>query len=112
MRTNEERIAATYKRARELEKERNSRQMIIVGGTGYVLSLSVVIVLAFLMPGMMVRILPVRETEGFSASIFAGSSIIGFLVISVVAFLLGVAVTVFSFRLRKWQEEKNRENFP
>ena len=43
------------------------------------------------------------------ASIFNGSSSVGYIVIAVIAFLLGAFVTVFCFRLKKWQEKKNRE---
>ena len=112
MRTNEERIAAMHARARELEKERRSRRVIAAGAVGSVLSFAAVIVLALLMPGMMEKVLPMSEAEGLSASIFAGSSILGFLVIGIVAFLLGISVTVFCYRLKKWQEEKDREEFP
>ena len=45
-----------------------------------------------------------------SASIFSGSGYLGYIVIGIVAFLLGCAVTVFCFRLRKWQKDKENED--
>ena len=35
---------------------------------------------------------------------------LGFLVIALIAFVLGVAVTVFCFRLKKWNDEKDKED--
>ncbi len=112
MRTNEERIVALHTCALKLEKERRIRRVISVSAAGFVMSLATVIILALLMPGMMEKVLPMSKAEGLSASIFAGSSILGFLVIGIVAFLLGISVTVFCYRLKKWQEEKDREEFP
>jgi len=38
------------------------------------------------------------------------TSKISLLVIMAVAFALGVAVTVFSFRLKRWNRRKNKED--
>lgn len=35
---------------------------------------------------------------------------LSFLVIASIAFVLGVAVTVFCFRLKKWNDEKDKED--
>ena len=45
------------------------------------------------------------------ASIFAGSGALGYIVIAIIAFLLGVALTMFCIRLREWQERKDKEAF-
>ncbi len=111
MRTNEERIIALHISALKLEKERRIRRVISASAAGFVMSLATVIILALLMPAMVEKVLPVSSIGGLSASIFTGSSILGFFVIGFVAFFLGVTVTVFCFRLRKWQEEKDRETF-
>ena len=47
-----------------------------------------------------------------SASLFSGSGALGYIVIALLSFLLGVSVTVFCFRLKKWQDERDREDRP
>ena len=49
-------------------------------------------------------------TGSMSASIFTDSGYLGYIVIGIVAFLLGCAVTVFCLRLRKWQKDKEKED--
>ena len=44
--------------------------------------------------------------------IFAGSKPLTFLVTGLVAFLLGVAVTVFCIRWKRWQDEKKETDEP
>ena len=105
MRTDEERIAMMYRRAAELEKENKSRQIRLRRSGSITASLAVLVILSAVMPRLSTGVTP--ETAGgvMSASIFARSSMLGFLVIGIIAFLLGIAVTVFCFRLKKWQEE-------
>ena len=45
-----------------------------------------------------------------SGSIFAGSGFLGFLAVGIVAFLLGAAVTILCYRLKQWQEMKDKNN--
>ena len=52
---------------------------------------------------------PAGQTGGMSASIFGNSTALGYIVIAIIAFLLGIAVTIFCFRLRKWQEGKDKQ---
>ena len=48
-------------------------------------------------------------TGGMYASIFSASPVLGYIVIGIIAFLLGGAVTVFCFRLKQWEKLKNTE---
>ena len=68
-----------------------------------------VIGLALWMPVTRETSLP-SNTGSMSASIFSGSGYLGYIVIGIVAFLLGCAVTAFCFRLRKWQKNKENED--
>ena len=112
MRTNEERIAALHERVHEMEIEKRKRRVREAGVSGTVLGIIAVFAFAFLMPGMMANIHPLVIAKNLNASIFSNSSILGFLVIGIVAFLLGITVTVFCFRLKKWEEKQKRENHP
>ena len=91
MRTTAERLAAAKRRARELERERQRRRARGIFCAGTAACLAIIVSLALAMPGI---------TEGFSdASIFSGRSL-GYLVVGLLAFALGVCVTVLCVRLR------------
>ena len=44
------------------------------------------------------------------ASILSDSGTFGYVVIAIIAFLFGVAATMFCYRVREWQERKNGVN--
>lgn len=110
MRTNEERIAAMYKRAAELEKENRQRRVRIIQAVSVSVCFAAVIVLAFLIPGFSQAIVSENSQGVMNASIFSESSVLGYVVIGILAFLLGAAVTIFSFCLKKWQKGKETED--
>ena len=56
------------------------------------------------------RILQFFEADNTPYRIIFGSSVV-LLVIAILAFLLGILVTVFCFRLKKWMSEKDRRDF-
>ena len=109
MRTNEERIAAMHKRAAELEKEKRQRRVLIIQAVSAAACFAAVIALAFFMPGFSQAFASGNSQGSMSASIFSESSVLGYIVIGILAFLLGAAVTIFCFRLKKWQKDKERQ---
>lgn len=116
MRTNEERIQAMHTRATELDRQRRVRQVRIMQSAGAVVSFAAVIMIALFMPklpavGTGSPEDPAVPTGGMSASIFGDSAALGYIVIALIAFLLGVALTIFCFRLRQWQEHKDKEEY-
>ena len=108
MRTNEERIIAMHQRAADIQNERRARRVLLYQYVGAAVCFAAALVLAVLMPGMSSGMISMG-TVGMTASIFSNSSVLGYIVIAVIAFLLGSAVTVFCFRLNKWQKEKEKE---
>ena len=108
MRTKEERIAAMHARAAELQREKRKRLTRLTGGISIVLCLALVVALAVWMPQLSVA-LP-GTPEGMSASIFSASGTLGYIVVALLAFLLGVSVTVFCLRLKKWREDQDKED--
>ena len=107
MRSNEERILAMHRRANELKSRarvRAAKVMMAVSAAG---GLAAALLLALFMPGFSERMISDENMSAWmNASIFSGSSSIGYFVIALVAFLLGVTVTLFCFCLKRW---KNRE---
>ena len=110
MRTNEERIAALHTRAAELEKEKKEQRVRILQAVSAAVCFAAVIVLAFLMPGSAENFAGGSPQNGMSASMLSGSSVLGYIVIGIAAFLLGVSVTIFCFRLKKWEDGKNQQS--
>ena len=109
MRTNDERLAALHKRAGEIDKENRKRRVRLIQFASCAACFLLVIGLALWMP--VTEGTPLSGGTGsMSASIFSGSGYLGYIVIGIVAFLLGCAVTVFCFRLRKWQKDKENED--
>ena len=110
MRTNEERIAAMHARAAELRREKRKRETRLAGAAAVVLCLALTVALAAWMPRLSTAM--TGAPGAMSASIFSDSGALGYIVVALLAFLLGVSVTVFCLRLEKWREEKDREDLP
>ncbi|MBQ6333679.1 MAG: hypothetical protein IJI46_01225 [Erysipelotrichaceae bacterium] len=101
MRTNEERIAAMHQRAEQLQIEKRNRFIQVSAlASGFI----VVILLSLLIPYYAQNIHQEKIPSGMNASIFAQSNALGFIVVAILSFLLGIAVTIFCFYLKKGQK--------
>lgn len=111
MRTDEERIKAMHKRAAQLSRQKRTNKVKLLQAAGAVVSFAAAIMLAIFVPQFTETdtVNPAGQTGGMSASIFGNSTALGYIVIAIIAFLLGIAVTMFCFRLRKWQEGKDKQ---
>ena len=109
MLTNEERIEAMHNRAAALSQKRRSRQVLAAQISAAVLCLAVIVAAGLQMPGLSGNIFGNSGDAGMSASIFSGSNALGFIVIGIVAFLLGAAFTLFCVRLKKWSDNKTEK---
>ena len=109
MRTNEERIAAMHERAAELRVEKRKRQAYLAGTASAALCLVLVILLAAQMPRLVPVSVEAPAGPGMSGSMFAANGALGYIVIALVAFVLGVCVTVFCFRLKKWRDSADNK---
>ena len=49
------------------------------------------------------------DPDALSASIFSGSKVMGYITVGVIAFVLGVAATIFSYSLKTGKERQDRE---
>jgi len=110
MRTNEERLTAVHARASELRREKRAKQTRLWGAAGVLLCLALAAAPAMWMPRFAAMLSGAPDT--MSASIFAENGALGYLVTALLAFLLGVSATMFCLHLRKWREEKDREDRP
>ena len=109
MRSHEERVAETKRRIAAREQEKKLRRGRIVMASAAAACLALLVGAALVMPDLTVRI-PADGESGFetAASIFHSTAALGYIVIGLLAFLLGVCVTVLCFRLRQMDKEDPR----
>ena len=105
MRSNEERIELMHQRAAQIKKEENDKKIRIIQTTSFGFALAMAVLLALFMPELTGFSVQGSVPVGMNASIFAQKETLGFIVIAILSFLLGVAVTIFCFYLKKLYRE-------
>ena len=110
MRSHEERVAAVRQRIIEAEHQKKLHHSQIITACSAAACLILIITLYVLMPGVISQITTDNYT-GFAstASIFSSSESIGYIIIGVLSFLLGVCVTILCFRLSRSQQNNKKE---
>ena len=113
MRSHEERVAETKRRIAARQREKRLRRNTITMASAVAACLVLLIGASLAMPGIAANI-QTGDYAGFetAASIFHGGAALGYIVIGLLAFLLGVCVTVLCFRLRQMNREdgQNKES--
>lgn len=109
MRTDEDRILAMHQRAAEINREKRQFRVRLISAAGIGICIAAIILMAVCMPGFSGYYVADTSATGMHAGIFNGSSFLGFIIIGIVSFLLGIAVTILCFRLKKWQELEHEE---
>ena len=111
MRSHEERIAETKRRIAKIEQDKRRRRNTITMASAVAACLVLLIGVSIAMPGIAAN-LQTGDYSGFetAASIFRGGAALGYIVIGLLAFLLGVCVTVLCFRLRQMSREDDQNN--
>ena len=113
MRSHEERVTETQRRIAKIERENRLRRNTIAMASAVAACLALLIGASLAMPGIAASI-RTGNYSGFetTASIYGGGAALGYIVIGLLAFLLGVCVTVLCFRLRQMNREngQNRES--
>ena len=106
MRSHEERVAEAKRRIAKIEREKRLRRNTITMASAVAACLVLLVGASFAMPGIAASI-QIGDYSGFetAASIFHGGTALGYIVIGLLAFLLGVCVTVLCFRLRQMNRE-------
>ena len=106
MRSHEERVAETKRRIAKIEREKRRRRNTVTMASAVAACLALLIGASRAMPGIAASI-QAGDYSGFetAASIFHGGAALGYIVIGLLAFLLGVCVTVLCVRLRQMSRE-------
>ena len=110
MRSHEERVAETKRRIAQIEREKRRRRDTITIASAVAACLALLIGASLAMPGIAASI-QAGDYSGFetAASIFHSGAALGYIVIGLLAFLLGVCVTVLCFRLRQMNREDTQD---
>ena len=110
MRSHEERVAETKRRIAKIEREKRLRRDKFTMISAAAACLALLIGASLAMPGIAESI-QTGDYSGFetAASIFHGGAALGYIVIGLLAFLLGVCVTVLCFRLRQMSREDGQD---
>ena len=110
MRSHEERIAEAKRRIAKMEREKRLRRNTLAMASAVAACLVLLIGASFVMPGIAANI-QTGDYSGFemTASIFHGGAALGYIVIGLLAFLLGVCVTVLCFRLRQMNRDDTQD---
>ena len=111
MRTNEERAGLIHKRTAEIKKERQKRKQRALDVICIAACLILVVGIGSFMPDLVADISggAVRHASG-AASLVGSHGALGYILMGIMAFLLGVCVTVLLYRLHRRNETKQREN--
>ena len=109
MRSHEERVAETKRRIAKIEQEKRLRHNTVTMASAVAACLVLLIGASFAMPGIAASI-RTGDYSGFetAASMYGGGAL-GYIVIGLLAFLLGVCVTVLCFRLRQMSREDGQD---
>ena len=110
MRSHEERIAEVRRRIAEKERQKRRKQRRIAAITCIAACLAVIVGVSFVMPGIVGQIEP-GASSGFetAATILGGGTALGYMVIGLLAFVLGACVTILCFRIHQLNKEEQTE---
>ena len=110
MRSHEERVAEAKRRIAKIERAKRRRRNTITIASSVAACLALLVGASLAMPGIAAKI-QTGDYVGFetAASMYGGGAALGYIVIGLLAFLLGVCVTVLCFRLRQMNREDGQD---
>ena len=110
MRSYEERVAETKRRIAKIEREKRLRRNTITMVSAVAACLVLLIGASLAMPGIAASI-QTGDYSGFetAASMYGGSDALGYIIVGLLAFLLGVCMTILCFRLRQMERDEKDE---
>ena len=106
MRSTEERVAAVKRRVAQIERQKRQRKNRIVALSSVAACLAVIVGASLALPGISEKMI-IGGYAGYetAASIFSDSAAVGYIIIGLLAFVLGVCVTVLCFGLKAFQKK-------
>ena len=114
MRTNEERAALVRQRTKAIKEERRRKKhkirMAVLGGASLAACLCLLVAMGSAMPRIIAGFgeAAVTHTSG-AASLLAGNEALGYVIMAVFAFLLGICVTLLLHVIHRRQQRQRHE---
>ena len=111
MRTDDERAGLIHKRTAEVKRKRKKKKQRALDAICIAACLILVVAIGLFLPGLAAGIAgsEVHHASG-AASLVGSHAALGYILMGLLSFLLGVCVTVLLYRLRRRNERKQREN--
>ena len=103
MRTNEERQQLIHRRTLEIQREQQKKRERVISGSGIAACLMIIIGIGCLMP----EVTKQASVSGM-ASMLGNYEALGYICMGILAFALGVCVTILLYRLRKAEEHRKK----
>ena len=105
--SHEERVAEAKRRIAKIEREKRLRRNTITMASAVAACLALLIGASLAIPGIAANI-QTGDYSGFetAATMLGGSAALGYIVIGLLAFVLGVCVTILCFRVRLLNREE------
>lgn len=111
MRTNEERIRLVHKRTAELKRKEEQKKRCAQDAVCMAACLLLVVGIGAFMPILMANVTDGGAIHASGAASLIGSHVaLGYILMGLLAFLLGVCVTVLLYRLHRRSERRYRED--
>ena len=110
MRTNEERARLVHRRTAEIRRKRQKLTRLAFDASCLAACLLLIVGIGSFMPELATGIAAgeIQHTSG-TASLVGSHAALGYILMGLMAFLLGVCVTVLLYRLRRRKERKRLE---
>ena len=111
MRSHEARVLEVKRRIAAIEREKRLRRSKIAMASAVAACIALIVGASIAMPDVTARVRH-GDYSGFetAASMFYGSAALGYIVIGLLAFALGVCATVLCFRLRQMDRQDARDD--
>ena len=105
MRTNEERQQLIHRRTLEIQREQQKKRERVISGSGIAACLMIIIGIGCLMP----EVTKQASVSGAKTNYTTGNyEALGYICMGILAFALGVCVTILLYRLRKAEEHRKK----
>lgn len=110
LKSNEQRIAEMHKRAAMIEhKAREAKARLYYVCAGLVAAMFFIV---FILPGLSGSSADgvIGQTQNvLYGSIFSDKDILNYVIVGIFAFILGIALTIFCYKLNRWRKESGEE---
>ena len=109
MRTSEERVQELHRRMNAMKEAKSRRRVRFVCAAACAACLTMTVMLALIIARLPYQA-PNDITGSAAASIFVDHASLGYVVVALLAFCLGILVTIFCFRMKKHMKEKQDDD--